>query len=143
MAKLSDSMTNISKLLGNLGPADKSTNFILEQRNLMRAQAQEDREIRDQIQEKIVDGLEYVRVKENIAQTKARVNKLLYDSDDSQNSEKSVDESKKKNSKTDEVDTEENSQKLYERHMENEKRIKGVIKQMRGDAREYLGVSEY
>ena len=67
MAKLSDSMTNISKLLGNLGPADKSTNFILEQRNLMRAQAQEDREIRDQIQEKIVDGLEYVRVKENIA----------------------------------------------------------------------------
>ena len=76
-------MTNISKLLGNLGPADKSTNFILEQRNLMRAQAQEDREIRDQIQEKIVDGLEYVRVKENIAQTKARVNKLLYDSDDS------------------------------------------------------------
>ena len=42
-------MTNISKLLGNLGPADKSTNFILEQRNLMRAQAQEDREIRDQI----------------------------------------------------------------------------------------------
>ena len=67
MAKLSDSMTNISKLLGNLGPADKSTNFILEQRNLMRAQAQEDREIRDQIREKIVDGLEYVRVKENIA----------------------------------------------------------------------------
>ena len=60
-------MTNISKLLGNLGPADKSTNFILEQRNLMRAQAQEDREIRDQIQEKIVDGLEYVRVKESIA----------------------------------------------------------------------------
>ena len=37
MAKLSDSMTNISKLIGNLGPADKSTNFILEQRNLMRA----------------------------------------------------------------------------------------------------------
>ena len=97
MAKLSDSMTNISKLLGNLGPADKSTNFILEQRNLMRAQAQEDREIRDQIQEKIVDGLEYVRVKENIAQTKARVNKLLYDSDDSQNSQKSVNELKKKN----------------------------------------------
>ena len=27
--------------------------------------------------------------------------------------------------------------------MENERRIKGVIKQMRGDAREYLGVSEY
>ena len=76
-------MTSISKLLGNLGPADKSTNFILEQRNLMRAQASEDREIRDAIQEKIVDGLEYVRVKEDLAQTKARVQKLLYDSDDS------------------------------------------------------------
>ena len=33
----------------------------------MRAQASEDREIRDAIQEKIVDGLEYVRVKEDIA----------------------------------------------------------------------------
>ena len=27
--------------------------------------------------------------------------------------------------------------------MENERKIKGIIKQMRGDAREYLGVSEY
>ena len=29
-AKLSDSMVSITKLLGNLGPADKSTNYILE-----------------------------------------------------------------------------------------------------------------
>lgn len=35
--RLSDSLGQIGKLVGNLGPADKSTNFILEQRNLLRS----------------------------------------------------------------------------------------------------------
>ena len=98
----------------------------------MRAQASEDREIRDAIQEKIVDGLEYVRVKEDIAQTKARVNKLLYDSDDSCPSDRNPDKQDEKKEKEvaqpTEGDTEENSQKIFERHMENEKRIRSVIR---------------
>ena len=79
----------------------------------MRAQASEDREIRDAIQDKIVDGLEYVRVKEDIAQTKARVQKLLYDSEDSsvtdQNPAKANEVKEKEIVQQTEGDTEENS----------------------------------
>ena len=79
--RLSDAMTKVSKLLGNLGPADKSTNFILEQRSLMKAQAEEGRPIRDLLDTLLVDGLEYVRMKETIAETRQRVHCLLYNSD--------------------------------------------------------------
>lgn len=51
--RLSDSLGQITKLVGNLGPADKSTNFILEQRNLLRSQADEDRDIRDAIKDEV------------------------------------------------------------------------------------------
>ena len=51
--RLSDSLGQICKLVGNLGPADKSTNFILEQRNLLRSQADEDRDIRDAIKDEV------------------------------------------------------------------------------------------
>lgn len=68
--RLSDSMAHIGKLVSNLGPCDKSTNFILESRRLAKAQATEDRLVRDKIGEEIVDGLEYVRTKEKIAETK-------------------------------------------------------------------------
>jgi hypothetical protein len=62
--RLTDSIGNVTKLLSNLGPTDKSTNFIIEQRGLLRAQAQEEKEVRQMIDDKIVDGMEYVRVKE-------------------------------------------------------------------------------
>lgn len=80
--RLSEAMTNVSKLLGNLGTADRSTNFILEQRSLMKAQAKENKEVRELIENEIVDGLAYVRVREQIAQTKQRVKHLLELSDD-------------------------------------------------------------
>ena len=51
--RLSDAMQSVSRLLGNLGTSDKASNFLLEQRNLMRAQAKENKEIRDLIQEKV------------------------------------------------------------------------------------------
>lgn len=44
---LNDSVTQVAKMLGNLGTVDQSTNFMLEQRNLMRAQSKEGREIRE------------------------------------------------------------------------------------------------
>ena len=44
---LSSDMQQLSRLLLNLGPQDKSSNFLLEQRSLQRAQAQENRSIRD------------------------------------------------------------------------------------------------
>ena len=49
----SKDFTQVSKLLGNLGPADKSSNYLLEQRSLNRAQASEGREIRDLIDKKV------------------------------------------------------------------------------------------
>jgi len=49
----SKDFTQVSKLLGNLGPADKSTNWLLEQRTLNRAQASEGREIRELIDNKV------------------------------------------------------------------------------------------
>ena len=65
-----------------MGCTDKTTNFVLEQKSLMRAQCNEDVEIRQAIEEEIVDGLEYVRTKEKIALTKQRVKNILNDSDD-------------------------------------------------------------
>lgn len=82
--RLSEAMQSVNRLLGNLGTSDKASNFLLEQRSLLRAQSKENREIRELLNDnvilsdsvillQIVDGLEYVRVKENIAETKARV----------------------------------------------------------------------
>ena len=51
--RFSDAMQSVTRLLGNLGPADKASNFLLEQRNLLRAQSRENREIRDLIEEKV------------------------------------------------------------------------------------------
>ena len=44
----------------------------------MRAQANEDRDIREAIGREIVDGLEYVRTKEKIALTNQRVKKVSF-----------------------------------------------------------------
>ena len=35
--RLMDSMQNVSRLLGNIGSSDLASNFLLEQKNLMRA----------------------------------------------------------------------------------------------------------
>ena len=51
--RLMDSMQNVSRLLGNIGSSDLASNFLLEQRNLMRAQARENRPIRELIEDKV------------------------------------------------------------------------------------------
>ena len=81
-------------MIGNLGACDQSTNFMLEQRSLMKAQNKEGREIRAIMNDSIVDGLEYLRVKEKITQTRQRVSKLLFDSDDSETDSESKSEQK-------------------------------------------------
>jgi hypothetical protein len=43
----------VSKLMGNLGPSDKSTNWFLEKRNLERGNGSPGREIRDLIDKKV------------------------------------------------------------------------------------------
>jgi hypothetical protein len=47
--RLSDSIGQAGRLLGNLGVSDKSTNFMLEQRSLLRAQEREGRDVRNLI----------------------------------------------------------------------------------------------
>lgn len=54
--RLADAMQSVSRLLGNLGTSDKASNFLLEQRKLMRAQAKENKAIRDLIDEKVSKG---------------------------------------------------------------------------------------
>ena len=51
--RLSDAMQSVSRLLGNLGTSDKASNFLLEQRKLMRAQANENKRITDLIDSKV------------------------------------------------------------------------------------------
>lgn len=58
-----------------MGTSDKATNWLLEQRTLHRAHANEGKEIRNMIYDKIVDSTEYLRIKENIALAKIRANK--------------------------------------------------------------------
>ena len=43
----------VSKLLGNLGPSDKSTNWFLEKRNLERVNDNQGREIRELLDNKV------------------------------------------------------------------------------------------
>jgi len=45
----SNDMHQVNRLLINLGTQDKASNFLLEQRNLKRATAMEQRDIRDSI----------------------------------------------------------------------------------------------
>ena len=52
-SKLSDAMQNVARLVGNLGYADKASNFMLEQRSLMRALNRENRDIRDAIETQV------------------------------------------------------------------------------------------
>jgi hypothetical protein len=92
---LNESIQQVSKMLGNLGACDQSTNFMLEQRSLMKAQSKEGRDVRAMLNDNIVDGLEYVRVKEKITQTRQRVSKLLFDSDDSETDSESKSEQKR------------------------------------------------
>jgi hypothetical protein len=51
--RLTEAMQSVSRLLGNLGTADKASNFLLEQRKLMHAQARENKQIREMIDEKV------------------------------------------------------------------------------------------
>jgi hypothetical protein len=51
--RLSEQMRSVSRLVGNLGTSDKASNYILEQRNLLRAQAKENKVIRDLIDDKV------------------------------------------------------------------------------------------
>jgi hypothetical protein len=53
--RLLDSITNVNRLLSNVGPADLASNFLLEQKNIMRAHAKENRQIRDLLEEKVSD----------------------------------------------------------------------------------------
>ena len=43
-------------MLGNLGTCDQSTNFMLEQRTLMKAQSKEGREIRQMLAENVSEN---------------------------------------------------------------------------------------
>jgi len=52
-ARLVEQMQSVCRLIGNLGTSDKASNFLIEQRNLMKAQSQENKEIRDLIQERV------------------------------------------------------------------------------------------
>lgn len=61
----------------------------------MKAQSKEGRELRAMMNDNIVDGLEYMRVKEKITQTRQRVSKLLFDSDDSETDSESKSEQKR------------------------------------------------
>jgi hypothetical protein len=51
--RLVNSMQSVSRLLSNLGTSDKASNFLLEQRNLMRVQALENKEIRGLIEDQV------------------------------------------------------------------------------------------
>jgi hypothetical protein len=51
--RLSDAMHTVSRLLANIGTSDKASNFLLEQRKLMQAQARENRPFRDLIDQKV------------------------------------------------------------------------------------------
>lgn len=51
--RLHDAMTNVSRLLGNLGSSDMASNFLLEQRGLSRAYARDNKQIRDLIEDKV------------------------------------------------------------------------------------------
>lgn len=51
--RMSDAMQSVSRLIGNLGTSDKASNFMLEQRKLMRAQAKENKHIRALMDEKV------------------------------------------------------------------------------------------
>ncbi len=51
--RLSDAMQSVSRLMGNLGTSDKASNFLREQRRLMRAQAKENKRIRELIDDKV------------------------------------------------------------------------------------------
>lgn len=94
--RLSDSIGHAGRLLGNLGVSDKSTNFMLEQRSLLRAQEREGRDIRNLIDTNIVDGLEYVKTKQKIAVTRQRIKPLLEVSDLSSDSDEEVSHPKNK-----------------------------------------------
>lgn len=51
--RLSEAMQSVSRLLNNLGTADKASNFLLEQRKLVHAQANENKLIREMIDSKV------------------------------------------------------------------------------------------
>lgn len=57
--RLSDAMQSVSRLLGNLGTSDKASNFLLEQRKLMQAQAKENKHVRDLIEQKVSSSFIY------------------------------------------------------------------------------------
>ena len=91
----------------------------------MRAQAEEDRDVRQAIEKQVVDGLEYVRLKEQIAVTKDRVNKILYDSDDSAEPQEPTEN---KASAINNDTTEDDSQKAYEKYLKDKSYVRNIIR---------------
>lgn len=74
--------------MGNLGTSDKASNYFLEKRNLMKALSKENNTIRDLLEEEIVDGLDYIRIKEQIAEARSWGKELLefkFSSDEEEN----------------------------------------------------------
>ena len=67
---------------------------------------------------------------------------ILHDSDDSDQETANDEAGKVKQTKSAAVDTEEDSQKAYERQKATTKRIQRIIKQLRRDARTYLGLTD-
>lgn len=67
---LAGSMLHMSRLVQGMGPADRSSNFFIAQKQLMEAQAKEDAPLREALNSEIVDGLDYVRMQEQISYTK-------------------------------------------------------------------------
>lgn len=114
----------VTKLLTNIGTSDKATNWLLEQRTLQRAEATEGRDIRELIDTKIVDPLEYVRMKENIAQSKIRTKDLVNHS-----VENGVLNGKSSSlSDSDSSETEEDSGQALKKKLFSDRRINRVIK---------------
>ena len=122
---LAGSMLHISKLVQGMGPTDRSSNFFIAQKQLMESQSKEGADIREAINDEIVDGLEHVRMKEQIAYTKQRVQSLLEVSSDEQKETSAQD-----------------SQDLVLKNQETHKHLQSVVKQLRNDAREFLGVQD-
>lgn len=104
-------MLHISKLVQGMGPTDRSSNFFIAQKQLMESQSKEGADIREAINDEIVDGLEHVRMKEQIAYTKQRVQSLLEVSSDEQKETSAQD-----------------SQDLVLKNQETHKHLQSVVK---------------
>ena len=125
---LAGSMLHFNRVVQQLGPSDRSSNFIIAQKQLMQTQSKQDSELRSAIGAEIVDGLEYARAREQICLTKQRVQGLLELSEDSDES-----------NSEEERETAQNSQELIKRSKNTQQRLHLIVKHLRREAQHHLG----